>query len=335
MKITEDEITKEVKIDIPYELVYRLDYLNKKYHHKEIADVLAAEIAKGRKLKTHMVIIEDASLADEHWDDPQYMHKTNQLLVCEAMGEARSELTNKYYRGAELTKFMEKHNLLTWRYNYQPEEDDERQFKFEIEDAVFEYQIMAQMVKNIMATLENAKYKLDEYGYPVEHEDDPDDLEEIYSLETDPVVIEKQKEILLERLLSPRMHTRHERVYSMPEPFSHWDERSFWHQFFFVEDEDEKTILCHRGNGGSSGAREDNGRWAHTFAYLSKVHGIETPTYHLQYDSHNKLNLIKKYDEFKSFQYDLSGNYPLENFREDRSLFDDRIIPCIRQFGRG
>jgi len=331
MRLNINEETKLVNIEMPFFLTFNNTCDRQ---HEEIAKAIHEDIKSGKKIKTHMIIIESETLADEHWDDPAYMHKTNRLIISEAVEEARRELTNKYYNQDELSKFMQKHKLHTWKYNFKEEEKDKRKFKLEIEDAIFEYQVTKAMVENMVGHLELAKYKLDEYGYPIEKEEGAEDYDNPLTLETDPDVVEKQKEILLERLLAPRMLTEHNRVYDMPHPFSHWDSRSFYHNFFFVENAGIELLLYSRGCSGSSGAREENGKWAHTFAYLAKEYGIETPTYHLQYDSHNKLRLINKYDEFKCFWNDLSGNY-FSDHETVEKLFGDkenRIIECVRKF---
>ena len=112
----------------------------------------------------------------------------------------------------------------------------------------------------------------------------------------------------------------------MPSPFAHWDSRSFWHQFFAILDKRTNQIVIHRGNSGSSGAREYNGRWAHTFCHLAVHHKVETPTYHLIYDEHNKLKLHAKYEDFRSLHYDLTGNYHVESYKETDKLFEGRKV---------
>ena len=349
--VSVDAVTNKATINLPYPLKYTVPFLKGVYFHDEMAAVLSEKIKAGKPIRTCMIVIEDETLADEHWDDPKYMHKTNNLIICEARQEVRRNMiANKYFNRDELKEFMEKNDLLSWKYNYQEQDEKERKFQFVIEDAIFDYQETVEMVKHVESYLENAQFKLDEHGYPIEKEyseekpkevscfteevtiDESEDEEDNdYIFEKDPAVIEAQRELILHRLLKPQVRTTHERVYDLPEPFNYWDSRSFWHQFFIVIDEDAKELYYARGNTGSSGAREDNGRWAHTFAQLANVHGIETPTYHLLYNSHNELNLVAKHNEFKAMHYDLSGNYQSTHDVVD-SLFEGRLLQCVRTF---
>lgn len=333
-----DKETNNVTINIPYTLTYRLSELDKILDHVNLAKAL-----KEKDLGICMVIIESEFLADGHWDDPAFMHKTNNLMVCEAHEEARKEINYKYLRDAELEEFIKNEELPTWRYNYQDEskEKNGRIFKFEVQDAIFEYQEMRELVQIMERRLQDAgKYLLDEGGYII-HEDDAKYIEGLgevgevvfdedgYAVVTDPEVIAKQRELVLRRMLKPRVNTKHERVYDMPDPFCHWDSRSSWHQFFIVTDKKNNEVLINRGCSGSSGAREENGRWSHAFAYLSKEYGVETPTFHLKYDEHNQLKFVKKYDEFKTLPYDLCGNYQVDNYRAVDALFEGKKIKSI------
>ena len=352
-----DQETGNVAINIPYNTVYangKLIDSSSDFRdgdvHKRIAASLS-HLIDTEDYKTCMIIIESEHLADEHWDNPIHMHKTNNVIACEGIESARRELGyNHYFTQDELAKFIKDENLPTWRANFEDKEEnrylekEKRDFKFEVEDAIFEYQVNCKMVEIIVKEyIDASKYKMDEYGYLI-YRDDLDDAdlvseiargtlfdEDGYALETDPNSIEKQKQLVLHRYLKPRVHTKHERVYHLPDPFNHWDGRSFWHQFFLVLDKKNNEILIHRGNTGSSGAREDNGKWAHTFAYLSKEYSKETPTYHFNYDKNNQLKMVAKYDEFKTLQYDLSGNYNSSHGVVD-GLFKGKIIECASRF---
>jgi len=215
-------------------------------------------------------------------------------------------------------EFIAKYELPTWKYNYKTEDTNERKFIHKLEDEIFEFQENVEIFDIISLEKENAKYKLDEDLYPVENEN------EEFILETDPKVVERQEKALIERMLAPRTQTLHERIYDMPEPFNHWDSRSFWHQFFFIEDKEENKCKYVRGNSGSSSSREYNGRWTHSFAYAAK-RDIKIPTFHLIYDQHNQLKHHTQYDEFKCLPYDVSGNYQ-SNRSEINELFSGCFI---------
>lgn len=327
-----DKETNNVTINIPYAVTYRLSGIDKIFNHVELATAL-----KDKGLETCMVIIESEHLADEHWDDPLCMQKTNNIMISEAHEEARKEINYRYFRDAELKSFIESEQLPTWKYNYKDEsqEKERRAFRFLVEDAIFEYQEMLLLVQIMERRLQDAsKFKLDEGGYLI-HEEDAGFVEgsekltfdeDGYAVITDPIAIEKQRELVLRRMLKPRVNTKHERVYNMPDPFCYWDSRSSWHQFFLVTDKKNNEVLINRGCGGSSGAREENGRWSHAFAHLSKEYGIETPTYHLKYDEHNQLKFIKKYDEFRTLSYDLCGNYRVDDYKTVDALFEGKKI---------
>lgn len=301
-------------------------------HHTELAKILSKKI-KENGFTTLAITIEAEWLQEDLWDKPEYMHKTNDLIVCEAREEARRELLCHYFKKEEMENFLKKNEIPTWKYNYknenekekeeenegeneEPEEEnkeehkdhekDERKFRFEVEDAVYDYQETAKMVENLLEHLELAQYKLNEEGWPIEEEEEVS-FSSDYQIETDPLKVKENKKILLERYLKPRIQTEHVRVYNMPKKFWHFDSRGSWSQFFFVFN--SKETFCVRGNGAGSGTREDNGRWSHTFACLSEDYGIETPTYHLLYNSRNELKLLDKYSEYKALRRDLSGNY--------------------------
>lgn len=323
----------------PYKREYSLDFLNTLYHHAELSEALAPLIKEGH-VETQMIIIESQRLADEYWDDPKYMHKTNHLCFCEAQQDARKELVNRYFRTEALVKFSTDNDLSTWKYNYKEQEEKERIFKFEVEDAIFEYQERLKIAETVIDAVKEAEtYLFDECGY-VQCKDDMNNVEGVefddegYALVKDPEVIKQQRDSILHRLLKPKMMTEHARVYDMPDPFCHWDYRSFWHQWFAIVDKRTNQIVIHRGNSGSSGAREENGRWGHTFCHLAKVHGIETHTSHLLYNKHNQLELRASYDTFKSLRYDLCGNYQVESYSEVDKLFEGRYLEILTKEDR-
>jgi hypothetical protein len=76
-----------------------------------------------------------------------------------------------------------------------------------------------------------------------------------------------------------------------------------------VELPNEGITLVQRGGNGSSGTREENGRWAHTFGLLASKYGIETPTYFMRYDAHNVWKKEFELETFATLGRDLSGNY--------------------------
>lgn len=306
-----------------YPIQYHIEGINMHLGHEEMADL----IAKHPNWKTLMIVCCCDLLADEHWDDPAYIHKTNHIWTCRAREEARKELMNRYFSDEQMTALMTKYELLDWEYNYKKDDEKERSFRRRLEDQLFEFQEFRETVKIINSYLNDCKYKMDDDGYVIENEDE--NAEDTYILETDPDKVEKQREQMLERLLMPRVHTEHNRVYDMPQPLSHWDSRSSYHHAFYVEMPDQMATFGDRGNCGSSGARETNGRWCHTFACLATKYGIETPTVFMRYNRHNVWQEVFRLPTFATLGRDLSGNY--FSTREIMApLFKDRIYDIDR-----
>ena len=323
MKILVDDAGL-VTLEQAYPLVY--SFSDGKWDPGSDHEKIAAWMNENKEhLSAYMFIVESEYLADEHIDDPKYLQRTNHIGACDAVIEVRRELTNKWFRDEKLDELIKKNNLYTWKYNYKEQPEGERRFKLEIKDALFRFQENREMVLRVMGRLDDTKYKMDEDGYVLE--DENEDL----VLETDPTVIEQNKKKILDQLLMPKVLTEFKRVYAMPEPFNHWDERSFWHQFFFVENHKTKETIWDRGQGGGSGSREANGRWAHTFAHLEKVFGIKTPTWHLIYNPHNQLVFHAEYDSFKCLPYDLTGNYHWD-YKKSDELFEEFIVEPVHQF---
>jgi hypothetical protein len=266
------------------------------YTHDKLAEIIAEN-----KFKTYMAIAVCDRLGDEHWDDPLFIHKTNHLVCSELREMARREITNKYFSQSELDALILKKEFPLTEFNYK--EDEDRAFKRRIEDEIFNYQEQIKMFQDMTHILDDANYKLDDEGYIIETDDGD------FIPETDPDIIEEQKRKLLERFFMPRVTTTCDRVYNMPEPFNYWDYRSSYHQAFYVELHDEEKTYVDMGGGGSSGRRESNGRWAHTFGLLATKYGIETPTFFMRYDKHNIFSEDFRLDTFATLGRDLSGNY--------------------------
>jgi len=287
--------TSFIKYDYP--MAYSSNLFKRCFcSHEEIAALVADQ-----GLKTYMVITVADMLDDEHWSDPDYLHRTNHITISKAQEEARKELTNKYFSEIELGKIFAKRQFPLKEFNYK--DDEGRKFSRRIEDELFNYQEMSGMVEIMVSVLESAKYKMDDDGYLVE------DGEGNYTPETDAAAMERNRETLLEEYLIPRIYTKRERIYNMPEPLSHWDSRSPWHQTFYLEIPAEGITLVSRGGSGSSGAREENGRWSHAFGLLANKYGIETPTFFMRYNAHNCWKEEFRLATFATLGRDLSGNY--------------------------
>jgi len=314
MKIlTAPDSTIVTDINYTFPLGYSAKCFKGAHRHDELAPII-----REKNLATYMVIVVSERLAASHWDNPQYLHYTNSLGCCVLEEEARRELTNRYFNQEELDAIIKSHSMPTWRYNYKDPEG-ERKFKFELEDALFQYQIKREMLKFLPRHLEDANFKFDEEGWLLEDDDGE------YVPEVDPEAVKTRKDKILEDILIPRVFTETERVYNMPQPLHHWDARSRWHQFFFVDIPEEELTVYGRGHCGGSGSRHDNGKWAHTFAELAETYGVETPTYILRYDKDNILHVKEFHSTFRVLDTDLSGNYASDPQTTHR-LFDSRTL---------
>ena len=133
----------------------------------------------------------------------------------------------------------------------------------------------------------------------------------------------KRWEVKKREIFKPRIITKHERVYDMPFPLNFWDSRNIFQQYFFIETE-EKTDWSKGGSGGSW-QREQQGLWCHTFATLVKEYNLVCPTDCYVYNSENKLEKVKSFDNFKAVNRELSGNYQ-SDFVTVKELFENMLI---------
>lgn len=329
MKVHIDAESQVVSLEKDFPLEYGRSTIFSLANHEELAKYIMAgsdyKNVPTRYIPT-MIIIESEYLADDLRADPEHMHITNDVVCSKAELEARNELANKYMGRDDLNEFIDYHEMYLWKYNWKEQPSNERVFKHTVEDSIFKFQEKLALVDIIENLLETSKLVLDEDLCPIISEGE--DIDETV-VELDPERVQLNRRLLLEEYLKPRVHSFYERVYHMPEPFNHWDSRSYWHQFFILEDTVEDRTLVFRGNGGSSGSRETNGRMAHTFAQLTREYGLAIPTYHLCYDSRNMLKHIASYETFKCLTYDLVGNYP-GSYKDVDILFDGMIITTRR-----
>jgi hypothetical protein len=256
------------------------------------------------------VIISIQNLNDSLWDDPTHMHKTNYLLVSEVREEARRRMQNHYYNDEELKCIFSEFELPDWNVNYgEKKEEEDRKFKIEIEDAIFEAQEFQLFHDIVNEFKEGCHWKYDE------------EKDKEIKLSKKDFLKKWEKEKL--RIFMPRVRTEYKRVYHMPKPFSHWDHRNLFQQWYFFEGVGK--IYYAQGGSGSSGQREHQGRFAHVFATLEKIYKKKLPTYCLSYNSRNQLCFIRKYNSFKAVNRELSGNYPADHSKL-HELFKGRLV---------
>ena len=136
--------------------------------------------------------------------------------------------------------------------------------------------------------------------------------------------VERQKRVWDEMfsLMLPQVHTHRERIIPLCEPFSFWDERNRWQQWFLVDKGDRVDYAI--GGSCSSGFREKHGLYAHAFSMLSQK-GYEIPTHIFELTSDNELKWLRTYDCFKVVDRELTGNYRVD-WDKTKSLFKNRLV---------
>jgi len=120
-----------------------------------------------------------------------------------------------------------------------------------------------------------------------------------------------------------RVEYRYHRRYEMPRPFSHWDSRNAWQQYYFGKDQ-AGVFYYAQGGSGSSGQRYNHGFYGHLFALLNSEAPI--PTYFFIYDSHNSFVFDRKEDSLWLNFFDLVGNFRIGREDSERILKDVKRI---------
>lgn len=256
-------------------------------------DRRAAELARGDSRFASILIL-IAPLRGDLLDDPRYMRKTNHIIASEVEEEARKRMVNRYMSEKEAVRLLRKNGIPLRESN---SVDDNRSFKMKLVDLIWEAQKNSHIPEIVDEFREETRFDYDETT----------DVER----ELSPAAFRKAWEKRRLEIFLPRVETELRRVYSMPEPFSFWDPRNPFQQWFFVDD--GETISYAQGGPGSSGQREAMGRYAHLFVTLAKRHGREAPTDVLQYTETNQLRLLHHFDRFMVLNRDLTGNYRAES----------------------
>ena len=103
-----------------------------------------------------------------------------------------------------------------------------------------------------------------------------------------------------------RVEYRYHRRYEMPRPFSHWDSRNAWQQYYFAKDR-ESVFYYAQGGSGGSGQRYNHGFYGHLFALLNSQNPV--PTYFFTYDSQNHFIFHREENSLWLNFFDLVGNF--------------------------
>jgi len=290
------EIDNDVVTGITFPVPLADDYTT----HGAIDHVMLAEVLKDKPLAT--VLIETDWLDRELYEDPLYMTVRRNLYVSKIEEEAMRRFGQKYMSMEGADGFLKDLGPL----EVSNAVGEKESLRSKLLDGVFAGQYKSLFSEIIEWFRE---------GFATVYDDETE-------ITTPRENWEQEWPAELIRLWMPRVNTTYERVYSVPEPFTHWDSRNKYQQWYFIQGED--SITRRQGGTGSSGARFEQGIMAHTFALLSSQ-GKVIPTWYLRYDNKNVLRLVEKWDDFHVIDLDLSGNYHVD-MRETRHLFEGRLI---------
>jgi len=249
------------------------------------------------------VLIDREFLDDDLLENPEYNRIDRNLYASEIDDEAIKRFGQRYMSMEEADALIKEQEINTRATNY-----DDTNLRSKLLDGIFD----AQWLSLYPEVIESFKHDFKTlYNEDTEEETERPNWEADWPRE------------LVKRLM-PRVNTRYERVYSVPNPFTHWDSRNRAQQWYFIGNSDFTSVSATHGGSGSSGARLAQGLMAHTFALLASQ-GKDIPTWHLRYDRRNKLRLINQWPDFHVLGQDLSGNYQVD-LRKTEHLFKDRLI---------
>lgn len=274
-----------------------------------------------RGLEVYSVIILCEPLDSRLWKDSKYASGTTHLLKSQLEQDALDLMKyNDYYSEDEIQNLVREYDLILtkdWDYNHSQTNVD---FRIKVKDAIRHNQIYKHFPELIDGLKDRCRYQLDKYGYEVED-----------AKEVDEETAKKQFDKQLEYYLLPQTQIEWKRKYDMPRPFSHWDSRNPYQQFYFIEDPDkdvgdnEPTLMVKVGGSGGSGTREAQGLWAHVFALLQTKHrNVETTL--LKYTSFNEFIHVKTSPTFLAMAYELMGNYKQTSKETIDSLFAGKKV---------
>jgi hypothetical protein len=235
------------------------------------------------------------------WDDERYAAWTAHVGASEALVEVRMKQRHGSFGPSEVESRIQEIGFPTTSGS----DNNDPDYRTSIFDAVVaEYELVA--------LVEFLEQQRDESRFEYDEEDEWADPREL-----EPSEAQAKWEDRKRQLLAPRPIVEHFRRYQMPSPLHNWDRRNTFQQWYFVAA--DGVIQYWQGGSGSSGQREDHGRWAHTFGALTVHHDVAIPTLVLHYDSRNVLRLVTQSPSLLVDGVDLVGNYGV-NFEESRAL---------------
>ena len=280
-------------------------------------EAIAAQINE-REMSCGSVIILCDLLKDSLYRDPVYMKIDHHMCVSKLLEHCRERMNNKYWDKEEIIAKANELEIPLVPNNYCDKDSEEAHKYFsKLWDELCEAQALSHIPDIVFSMKTQSKY-----GYN-------EDTEEEFELPEEEAETAFRKD--WEEMCLPRSYSRANRVSSMPPPFSHYDYRNPVQQFFFVYDSKNNTVMYTYGGSGGSLSREHQGRYGHTFAYLTDKYNYTIPTTILRYNESNELVFEKEYSTFKVINRELSGNYWVD-MSKTRELFKNKLLTYSRDW---
>jgi hypothetical protein len=267
-----------------------------------------AELARnGVEVASILVVLEP--LQADLWDDERYARWTASVGASEAVVAVRMDQRSRRFGPDEVEARAAELGFPSAGASGNDVGDEG--YRTAIFDAVAgEYELSA-LLELLEREREECRFEYDEEDY----EADPRELD---AAETELKWAERRRQ-----LLAPRPIIEHFRRYELPAPLHNWDRRNSVQQWYFVAS--DEGIRYWQGGSGSSGQREDHGRWAHIFGALTVHHAVAIPTVVLRYDTNNVLRLVNQSPSLLVDAVDLVGNYGV-GYEESRTLLEPFTI---------
>ena len=252
----------------------------------------ATELAlNGVEVASILVVLEP--LQADLWDDERYARWTARVGASEAIVAVRMDQRSRSFGPDEVEARAAELGFPSA--GASGNDPGDHSYRTAIFDAVAgEYELSA-LLELLEREREECRFEYDEDDY----EADPRELD---AAEAELKWAERRRQ-----LLAPRPIIEHFRRYELPAPLHNWDRRNSVQQWYFVST--KEGFHYWQGGSGSSGQREDHGRWAHIFGALTVRHRVTAPTLVLRYDSRNVLRLVKQNSSLLVDGRDLVGNY--------------------------
>jgi len=309
------------------------DFFNRTQYKRGLSDVpgeheaAAKYIWENHKVKLYSAIIFCQRMRDELYDDPLHCEKTSDLwrsrMEVEAIEDTKYDEWQK-----DIDEYLKSDDIsLIEKWDEPDDSKANLEFKMSVKDKCYENIVILKYPILIYQLKESCKYKLDECGY---HEED--DKGEAIPVDEKTAAEQYRREVI--NYIFPRTGTSLKRKYLMPRPFSHWDSRNGFQQFFFIEDL-EGNIEVHIGGSGGSASRHSQGYYAHIFATLEDMYDIEIPTTIMHYNKDNELLLYDEVDRFVAVDRELTGNYQGGKWDQLDKVFKNRLIGFREDYEKG